>query len=119
MFGKTLGHHKVIEQMGAGGMAVAWWNQDIHPDRIRITSFPPSSTVGDLKVERPCATSISSENPASSRETYYSRLYRSLGQVHKRPHQRIGRLSCLFACQASDPAADVFSWPVCTMVRSL
>lgn len=34
MIGKTLGHYRVVEKLGAGGMGVACKAQDLHLDRL-------------------------------------------------------------------------------------
>lgn len=47
MLGKTLGHYRVVEQIGAGGMGVVYKAQDLHLDRFVALKILPPEKVAD------------------------------------------------------------------------
>jgi Tol biopolymer transport system component/predicted Ser/Thr protein kinase len=47
MLGKTLGHYRVVEQVGAGGMGVVYKAQDLHLDRFVALKILPPEKVAD------------------------------------------------------------------------
>jgi serine/threonine protein kinase len=47
MIGKTLGHYKVSERIGAGGMGVVYKARDTHLDRFVAIKVLPAAKVAD------------------------------------------------------------------------
>jgi serine/threonine protein kinase len=52
MIGKTLGHDRVVEQLGAGGMGVVYKAQDLHLDRFVALKVLPPEKVADAERKR-------------------------------------------------------------------
>ena len=48
MIGKTLGHYKVAERVGAGGMGVVYKARGLHLDRFAALRFLPGELSRDL-----------------------------------------------------------------------
>ena len=52
MIGKTLGHYKVTERIGAGGMGVVYKARDLHLDRFVALKILPAEKVADPERKR-------------------------------------------------------------------
>src|SRR5512135_1512907 len=52
MIGKTLGHYRVTERIGAGGMGVVYKARDLHLDRFVALKILPSEKVADAERKR-------------------------------------------------------------------
>ena len=52
MIGKTLGHYKVTERIGAGGMGVVYKARDLHLDRFVALKILPPEKVADAERKR-------------------------------------------------------------------
>jgi eukaryotic-like serine/threonine-protein kinase len=52
MIGTTLGHYKVTEQIGAGGMGVVYKSRDLHLDRFVALKILPPKKVADPERKR-------------------------------------------------------------------
>ncbi len=53
LFGQTLGHYKIIDQLGAGGMGVVYRAQDVKLGRqVALKVLPTGNTASDEAVER-------------------------------------------------------------------
>jgi eukaryotic-like serine/threonine-protein kinase len=52
MIGKTLGHYKVTERIGAGGMGVVYKARDLHLDRFVAIKVLPAEKVADAERKR-------------------------------------------------------------------
>ncbi len=52
MIGKTLGHYKVTEPIGAGGMGVIYKARDLHLDRFVALKILPPGKVADPERKR-------------------------------------------------------------------
>jgi serine/threonine protein kinase len=47
MLGSTLGHYRVVERIGAGGMGVVYKAQDLHLDRFVALKILPPEKIAD------------------------------------------------------------------------
>jgi serine/threonine protein kinase len=52
MIGRTLGHYKVTERIGAGGMGVVYKARDLHLDRFVALKILPPEKVADPELKR-------------------------------------------------------------------
>ncbi len=52
MIGKTLGHYRVVEKIGSGGMGVVYKAQDLHLDRFVALKVLPAEKVADPERKR-------------------------------------------------------------------
>ena len=50
--GGTLGHYRIMEKIGAGGMGVVYKGRDMHLDRLVALKVLPQGTVADSESRR-------------------------------------------------------------------